>query len=86
MATVFLDARGISHIEYFQKGTKINGEYHTNLMGRFNKEIKKKDKIWPRKKFFSTRIMLGCTHVQFPWQKAMHWAIPSSLILPILQI
>lgn len=42
MATVFWDARGIIHIDYLQKGTTINGEYYTNLLGRFNEELKKK--------------------------------------------
>ena len=31
MATIFLDARGIIHIDYLQKGRAINGEYYANL-------------------------------------------------------
>ena len=42
MATVFWDARGVIHIDYLQKGRTINGEYYTNLLDRFNEDLKKK--------------------------------------------
>ena len=42
MATVFWDARGVIHIDYLQKARTINGEYYTNLMDRFNEDLKKK--------------------------------------------
>ena len=42
MATVFWDARGAIHIDYLQKGITINDEYYTNLLNRFNKDLKKK--------------------------------------------
>ncbi|CAK1588256.1 unnamed protein product [Parnassius mnemosyne] len=88
IATVFWDARGIIHIDYLQKGRTINGECYANLLDRFNDNLKKKtDLIWPRKKFFSTKTMQGCTcNVQVPWQKSMNWAMNCSLIRPILQI
>ena len=38
MATVFWDARGVIHIE----GRTINDEYYTNLLDRFNEDLKKK--------------------------------------------
>ena len=42
MSTVFWDARGVIHIDYLQKGRTINGEYYTNLLDRFNEDLKKK--------------------------------------------
>ena len=57
MATVFWNARSIVHIDYLQKGRTINGEYYANLLDRFNEDLKKNDRIWPRKKFFSTKSM-----------------------------
>ena len=42
MATVFWDARGVMHIDYLQKGRTIYGEYYTNLLDRFNEDLKKK--------------------------------------------
>ena len=52
MATVFWDARSVIHIDYVQKGRAINGEHYTNLLDRFNEDLKKNDRIWPSKKFF----------------------------------
>ena len=50
MATVFWDARGIIHIDYLQKGRTINGEYYTNLLDRFNEDLKKKRPYLAKKK------------------------------------
>ena len=50
MATVFWDARGVIHIDYLQKGRTINGEYYTNLLDRFNEDLKKKRPHLAKKK------------------------------------
>ena len=50
MATIFWDARGVIHIDYLQKGTTINGEYYTNLLDRFNEDLKKKRPHLAKKK------------------------------------
>ena len=63
MATVFRDTHGIIHIDYPQMGRTLNGEYYANLLDQLNDDLKKKDCIWPRKKFFSTKIMQWCTYV-----------------------
>ena len=42
MATVFWNARGVIHIDYLPKGRTINGEYYTNLLHRFNEDLKQK--------------------------------------------
>ena len=42
MATVFWNARGVIHIDYLQKGRTINGEFYTNLLHRFNEDLKQK--------------------------------------------
>ena len=50
MATVFWDARGVIHIDYLQKGRTINAEYYTNLLDRFNEDLKKKRPHFAKKK------------------------------------
>ncbi|XP_022822885.1 histone-lysine N-methyltransferase SETMAR-like [Spodoptera litura] len=50
MATVFWDARGIIHIDYLQKGKTINGEYYSNLLGRFDEALKEKRPHLAKKK------------------------------------
>lgn len=42
MASVFWEAHGILLIECFEKGKTITSTYHTWLLDRLNKEIKKK--------------------------------------------
>ena len=46
-------ARGVIHIDYLQKGRTINGEYYTNLLDRFNEDLKKKRPHLAKKKVFS---------------------------------
>ena len=41
MATVFWDTRGVIHINYLQKGRTITDKYYTNLLERFNEDLKK---------------------------------------------
>ena len=53
MPTVFWDARDVIHIDYLQKGRTINGEYYTNLLQRFNGDLKKKRPHLAKKKVFS---------------------------------
>ena len=50
MATVFWDTRGVIHINYLQKGRTINGEYYTNLLDRFNEDLKTKRPHLAKKK------------------------------------
>ena len=50
MATVFWDACGVIHIDYLQKRRTINGEYYTNLLERFKKDLKKKRAHLAKKK------------------------------------
>ena len=50
MATVFWDVSGVIHIDYLQKGRTINGEYYTNLLDRFNEDLKKKRPHLAKKK------------------------------------
>ena len=67
MATVFWDAPRVIHIDYLPFWT-INGEYYTNLLDRFNEDLKKNDRIWPRKKLFFIKTMQESKHVSFPWR------------------
>ena len=50
MDTVFWDARGVIHIDYLQKRRTINGDYYTNLLDRFNEDLKKKRPHLAKKK------------------------------------
>ena len=42
MATIFWDARGIIHIDYFSSKQMINGGYYAALLNHFNHILKKK--------------------------------------------
>ena len=86
MATVFWDARSVIHIDYVQKGRAINGEHYTNLLDRFNEDLKKNDRIWPRKKLFFIKTMQEFIRVLFPWRNFTNYAINYSLIRRIRRI
>ena len=63
MATVFWDARGIIHIDYFPSKQTINGDYYAALLDRFNNILKKKTS-WRRRKYFSIKTMDGFTRAR----------------------
>lgn len=42
MATIFWDSRGIIHTDYLEKGRTITGQYYSELLGRFDAELRKK--------------------------------------------
>jgi len=50
MATVFWDACGVIHIDYLQKGKTITGEYYSDLLDRFDIELKQKRPNCTKKK------------------------------------
>lgn len=50
MATVFWDARGIIHIDYLEKGKTITGEYYSELLDRFDIDLKQKRPHLAKKK------------------------------------
>ena len=50
MASFFWDARGITFIDYLQKGKAINGVYYANLLQRLSNENKKKQPHLLKKK------------------------------------
>ncbi|XP_033213976.1 uncharacterized protein LOC117171040 [Belonocnema kinseyi] len=50
MAAVFWDARGIIHIDYLQKGEAINDQYNSELLDRFDTDLKKKRPHLSKKK------------------------------------
>jgi len=50
MATVFWNACGIIHIDYFPSKQTINGDYCAALLGRFNNILKKKRPHLTKKK------------------------------------
>jgi len=50
MATVFWDARGIIHIDYFPLKQTINGDYYAALLDSFNNILKKKHPHLAKKK------------------------------------
>lgn len=43
MATIFWDSQGIIHIDYLDRGKTIAGVYYSDLLDRFNVELKKKN-------------------------------------------
>ena len=56
MATIFWDARGVIYTDYLQKVRTIDGEYYTNLLDRFNENLKKKTTAFGQEKsYFSSR-------------------------------
>lgn len=50
MATVFWDSQGVIHIDYLAKGRTITGQYYSDLLSRFDEELKKKRPRLARKK------------------------------------
>lgn len=50
MATVFWDSQGIIHIDYLEKGKTITGLYYTELLDRFDTELRKKRPHLAKKK------------------------------------
>ncbi|XP_033218081.1 uncharacterized protein LOC117173550 [Belonocnema kinseyi] len=50
MTTVFWDARCIIHIDYLQMGKIINGQYYSELLDRFDTDLKKKRPHLSKKK------------------------------------
>lgn len=50
MATVFWDAQGIIHIDYLEKGKTITGEYYSELLDRFDIDLKQKRPHLAKKK------------------------------------
>lgn len=53
--TFFWEALSIIHIYYLDKGRTINSEYSANILDRFSKDLKKKNKSsLPRRKCLST--------------------------------
>ena len=81
MATVFWDARGVMHIDYLQKGRTINGEYYTNLLGRFNEDLKKKRPNLAKKK-----VLFRQDNARVHTCVVSNYAMNFSLIRRILRI
>ena len=50
MATVFWDARGIIHVDYFPSKETFNGDCYVALLDRFNNILKKKRPHLAKKK------------------------------------
>jgi len=50
MATVFWDARGVIHIDYLEKGKTITGDYYSELLDRFDTDLKQKRPHLAKKK------------------------------------
>ncbi|XP_018399877.1 PREDICTED: histone-lysine N-methyltransferase SETMAR-like [Cyphomyrmex costatus] len=70
MTTIFWDSKGIIHIDYLEKGKIITGKYYGDLLGRFDKELERKNAlIWPRKKCRSITTAHRPIHPQLPTAK-----------------
>ena len=73
MATVFCDARGIIHIDYFPSKQTINCDYYSALLDRFNNILKKKCPHLAKKKvLFQT--MHGFTRARHRWPNSTNSA------------
>lgn len=85
MAVVFLNKRGVIHIDYPQKGRLIMANiiptYSTSSM-----RIKRKDNCsWPRRKPCSPRQWKS-EYVRRVWQNLLNWAMNCSFNPQFLQI
>jgi hypothetical protein len=56
LASVLRDARGITFIDYLDKGQTINNEYNIAFLERLNDEIKKKRPHLKKKKVLFTSV------------------------------
>ena len=50
MATVFWDARGVINIDYLEKDETINEKYYSELLDRFDIDLKQKRPHLAKKK------------------------------------
>ena len=53
--TIFWDMHGIIHIDYLEKGKKINAQYYREFLDRFDTAIKAKRSHLARKKTSSIK-------------------------------
>lgn len=61
MATVFWDVRGIIHIVYSEKEKTINAQHYSDLLDRFDADLKAKRQYFAKKNYFSPK---QCTSSQ----------------------
>ena len=82
MVTVFWDARAVIHMDYLQKGRTINGEYYTNLLDRFNEDLKEKRPHLAKKKVIFHQYNARVHTLLFPWRNFTNYAMncPSSAV------